>query len=468
VPRRLAQIVTPQVRMLEAYRLGKKAIDDATAHLDRDYSKLVSMQVLNADDFTMPVYFYAPDGNGWFTLTRGQVLIFMDARSWKILAWSLQPERNYNSLVIRTLMNRVCASWGLPAAWYFEQGIWKNALLVKGEAPAGWEAALSWPDAKVGWEKLGVRFVHAHRARSKPVERVGGMLQNLMEGTRGYCGRDERRDCPEVTKSAKEDAEACRVAHPSELFLSFNEWETELGAIIDRYNATCQEGDTLRGMSPDEAFEACWPKDNPPARLDANCWHLVAHYVKPVPVTTNGITFRIGAQKYVYRNERTGQDRGKTVLAWFDPECPASICVTDMNRRNPYLVERARPVDFLAAADDPVFKAEIAKAQAHSAYPKARFHVLKAKFAPNFRRNIVDTATAETAAAMREQREKSSATERQQSAQITKARAAYGRLGMAMPARDRLRPEQAEAASRLSTMLTDDEENSVRPLEEPT
>ena len=137
VPRRIAQAVIPQVKMLMPYRLGKKAIDDATAHISRDYSKLASMQVVTADDLTAPIYFYVPDGRGWYDLTRGQVLAFVDVRSWKIIAWSLQPERNYNSLVIRTLMNRVCASWGLPGGWLFERGIWKNAKLVKGRIASG-------------------------------------------------------------------------------------------------------------------------------------------------------------------------------------------------------------------------------------------------------------------------------------------------------------------------------------------
>jgi len=292
------------------------------------------------------------------------------------------------------------------------------------------------------------------------------MLQNLMEGTRGYCGRDERRDCPEVTKRAKDDVAARRVNHPGELFLSFDEWETELGNVIDRYNASSQEGDTLRGKSPNEAFESCWPHQDPPAKFDANCWHLVAHYVKPVPVTTNGITFRIGALKYNYRNERTGQDRGEMVLAWFDPECPESLCVTDMNRRNPYLVERACPVDFLAAPGDPVFEREIAKAQAHSIYPKARFHVLKARFAPTFRRNLVDAETAETAQQMQLQRQTQVAEQKQASASQGKAREAYGRLRMAMPSRERQRPEQLEAAQRLADMLSEDDAATAQRPEE--
>jgi hypothetical protein len=338
----------------------------------------------------------------------------------------------------------------LPGVWYFERGIWKIAKLVKGETPTGWNDGLSWPEAKVGWENVGVRFVHATRARSKPVERLGGLLQSLMEGVRGYCGRDERRDCPATTKRAMDEVQARRVNHPGELFLSFDEWHTELAGIIDRYNAESQDGETLRGSSPDEAFEAHWPHDNPPARMDANCWHLVAHCVKRVRVTTNGISFRVGSRKFVYRNERTGQDRGKEVLAWFDPECPESLCVTDLNRRNPYLVERSQKVDFLAEPGDPVFERELSNIAAHSAYPKARFQVLKAKFEPTFRRNLVDVETAETAGAMRHQRDTATAEQKQAGAQLAQARAAYGELG-AMPPRH-LRPESLDAAQTLKKL----------------
>lgn len=455
VPRRVLESVKHEVKQLAPYLLGKKAVDDATAHIERDYSKLVSMQIVNADDFTMPVYFYVPDGLGWYTLTRGQCLIMLDVRSWKIIAWSLQPERNYNSLTIRTLMNRVCSAWGIPSVWYFEQGIWKNSLIVKGEAPSLWNDALSWSESKLGWENLGVRFLHAIRARSKPVERVGGLLQDLMHGVRGYCGRDERHDLPLATKRAMDDVKFKRVKHPGELFLSFDEWNAQLGEIIDRYNSTSQDGEVLQGLSPEESFEQHWPHNNPPSRMDANSWHLVAHYSRPVPVTANGITFKIGSRKFTYRNERTGQDRGKTVLAWFDPECPEFLCVTDMNRKNPYLVPRSSKVDFLADADDPALQRELGLAAAHSSYPRARFHTLRAKFAPTFRRNFVDAETSEMAQEIAQQRQTITTARKQASAQIARARKAYGKIGMNLPRR--VRPGQTEAAERLAQMLNQTE-----------
>jgi hypothetical protein len=434
--RRLTASVAGDVQAIMPYFQNKKVRDDATAHVERDYSKLVSMEIVNADDFTFPVYFYVPDGKDWFALTRGQCLLMLDVRSWKIIAWSLQPERNYNSLTIRTLMNRVCSGWGIPGTWYFEKGIWKKSHVVKGTAPNGWNDAHSWLESKIGWEMLGVKFKHAIRARTKPVERVGGLLQDLMHGVRGYCGRNEKTDCPEVTKRAMDDLKFHRVNHPGELFLSFDEWHARLSQLIDRYNAASQDGKVLQGMSPDEAFEKFWPHSKPPSRLGANSWHLVAHYVRPVHVTKNGICFRIGSKSFVYRNERTGQDRGNTVLAWFDPECPEFLCVTDMNRQNPYLVERSTPVDFLADPGDPVFEREIARAASHSAYPRARYNVLKARFAPTFRRDMVDVETAGTGQEFQRLRTDKITEQKMRQSQRGQAQRFAQRTGIAVPERE--------------------------------
>jgi hypothetical protein len=427
---RLANAVKHDARIVRPHILGKKAVDNATAHIERDYANLRSMMVVTADDFTLNNYFYVPDGKGWFMLTRGQCLLMIDCRSLCIIGHSLQPERNYNSLVIRTLMNRVTRNHGLPRVWYFENGIWKNSKVVKGACPTGWSDALSWPEAETEWGRLGVRFIHAKRARSKPAELVGGKLQNFLDGKPGRCGRDERHDLPDATKRAMEAVRARRV-HPSESFLSFAEWDAELEGAIAEYNAEPQEGRILQGLSPDQAFEQFWPHDDPPARLDASCWHLGAHYVSERRVNAAGISFRIGKQGYRYFNARTGQDRDRTVKAWFDPEAPDLLGVTDLNGRNPYLVERAAPVDFLAQSNDPNFERELARVQAHNAYPRTRYRVLKTRFAQSFRKNLVDRSTAEVAQTFQARREEIVSANAQRCQRIQSVRSKAGRLGIA-------------------------------------
>lgn len=452
VNRRLFSRVHGDVKLIAPFLLGKKAIDDSTPSLRRDYSRLHSMAVLTADDFTMPVYMFVPDGKGWWILTRGQCLLMIDVRSLKIIGWSLQPERNYNSLVIRTLMNRVCRQWGLPHVWYFENGIWRNARMVKG-APREWSEGKSWGEIKPGWAQLGVKFIHAKKARSKPAELVGGLLQNLMERVPGYCGRDERRDCPEDTRRNKLAVEARRL-EPHGLFLSFDAWQDELSKLIAAYNGAMQQGTILAGMSPDQAFETCWPHNNPPARFDASCWHLLAHYVSERVVGVDGITFKIGGKSYVYRNESSSSLRGRRVLAWFDPECEEMIGVTDLNGRNPQLIQRARDVDFLAAVNgesdtNQLYQAELTKVAGHNSYPKARYHVLKATFEPTFRKNLVAPGVAHVAETFQAGREQIQSREQQRTQRANTAVRRARKLGLPTAL---VRPGDALAAEGLEMM----------------
>ena len=409
--RRLVKSVRSDVELVRPYVLGKRAIDNSLAAIERDRSGMRSMQVVTADDFTLNNYFHVPDGAGWFKMTRGQCLLVVDCRSLRILGFSLQPESNYCGLVIRSLQNKVCRQWGLPNTWYFERGIWERAKVVKNAAPPHWDVRESLAAIKSGWEGIGVKFVHATRARSKPVELVGGLLQALLDGLPGDCGRDERRELPEATKKALEAVNGHRES-PEGKFFSFQEWQEQLASKIELYNSTRQEGRILQGLSPDEAFEKYWPHDNPPTPYDANCWHLFAHYVSERQVTKDGIQFNIGNRRYRYFDERTSRDRGKQVLAWFDPECPEILGVTDLNCRNPYTVARAGTAPFAAGPDDPDYARELQRAAAHNSYPKARYQVLAAKFKPSFRTNLVDRATAEVARTF--QTERASVTEAQE------------------------------------------------------
>jgi hypothetical protein len=433
VNRRLFSAVHGDVKLIAPNLLGKKAKDDATPSLRRNYSGLHSMEVLTADDFTMPVYMFVPDGKGWWLLTRGQCLLMIDVRSLKIIGWSLQPERNYNSLVIRTLMNRTCCQWGLPRAWYFENGIWRNARMVKG-APREWSEGKSWGEIKPGWSQLGVKFIHAKKARSKPAELVGGLLQNLMERVPGYCGRDERRNCPEDTRRNKLAVEARRV-EPHGVFLSFDAWQAELGKLIESYNAAVQQRTNLPAMSPDQAFESCWPHDDPPTRFDASCWHLLAHYVSERMVGVDGITFKIGGTSYIYRDENSSALRGRKVLAWFDPECPELLGVTDLSGRNPQLIQRANAVGFLAALDHDgeagrAYQTELTKAAGHNSYPQARYHVLKAAFEPTFRKNLAAPATAHVAETFQAGREQIQQTQQVRAASVNATAKRARKLGL--------------------------------------
>lgn len=453
VNRRLFNLVHHDAKLIDPFPLGKKAIDDNTPSLERDYSRMRSMDMVTMDDFTMPVYMFVPDGKGWWILTRGQCLLSVDCRSLKIIGWSIQPERNYNALVIRTLMNQVCRQNGLPGGWYFENGMWKTAHVVKGP-PREWKEGKSFLELKPGWSQLGVKFIHAKRARSKLAELVGGKLQNLMEGCLGYCGREERKDSPKITAQNKLAVEA-RRAEPFGLFYSFDAWNEEIARLIGRYNSDPQDGKILNGLSPDAAFQQYWPHDNPPAKFGPSCWHLLAHYVSERDVGVDGIKFKIGNERYVYRDENSSALRCKKVLAWFDPECPELLGVTDLNGRNPVLVQRALPVDFRAAQDTDGelgqrYQEELAKVAGHNSYPKARYHIIKANFEQTFRGNLVAPGTANVAETFEAGREQIQKREQEKARQASTTAKRAQKLGLRPSL---VRPGDDEAARGLEMML---------------
>jgi hypothetical protein len=396
VPARLREAVKYDVANLIPYHRGPRAVDEATASISRHYNGIWAMRVLMADDFTLPVYFWIPDGNGGFLATRGQCLLVMDFRTLRVLGYCLMPDKQYNSQAIRTVFTRVFAERGLPQILYLERGIWKTSRLITGRRRAlqplrEEQMPMNWAECETGLGQFGIKFIHAIRARSKPIERVGGLLQDLMEGEQGYCGRDERRDCPERTRLALLDVASRRV-HPSKHFYSQEQWEARLHQIVERYNAAPQNGKQLNGLSPDQAFEQLQNTDDPVTRFDGRCRYLLAHHRLPVEVKQDGIIFRLCGQTYRYFGEETSAWRGHQMIAWFNPELPEVLTVTDKEHRNAFTVARSDDVSAMAAltGETDSLSRELARAQAHNARPKTLYRVLSVKFRENVRSIVID------------------------------------------------------------------------------
>lgn len=375
VPTKIRDAVGSEIELLRRMKLHQKAASDLVPHMTRTYEALSSCQVFNADDVTLPVYSYVPNQDGWFDLVRGQCLLFIDLRSLKIIGWSFQQDRNYSSLVIRTLCTRIFSELCVPKFLHFESGVWKNATLIAGRNSDG---AVPFGEVVQGLKEFGVEFNNSHRPRAKPVERVIGLLQDLMEGEPGYCGRDERRDLPAHTKKAMDDVKFHR-RHPSELFFSFEQWHDRLAEIIAVYNATPQQGRILDDISPDDAFDKFMDHDDPPLQLGPELRHLLAHHKEEREVKTSGLQFKVGKNLFRYYGPELAHMVGRRVLAWFDPENPDHLAVTDLDRRNPILVPRAVDVPAMArlTGGSEILESETARAQSQMAHLRARYNVVK-------------------------------------------------------------------------------------------
>ncbi len=377
VPASVMDAIAPEVEILTVMHRGPRAFDAIKGHVTRSYDGISSLQCISGDDFTMNTYFYVPDGKGWFELTRGQVILFIDFRSLRILGCALEPRKSYSSLTIRSLCTHVFGEFGVPQVLYFERGIWKTATLLKGKTePVGFT------EISQGLREFGVTFKHAIRPRTKVVERIGGMFQDIAEAEPGYCGRDERRDAPESLRKQMAEVEARKV-HPSKYFYSLDQWNQRIGQVVNQYNAEPQQGHILAGMSPDQAFEAHMSKDNPPMQFSASLRYLLAHDKRLAQVTTNGVNIQVGKTKFNYRGQEIAHLVGREVLAWFDPENPESIVVTDTDRTNPICVARSQnpnALESLIAPKSGALGRELSRIEGQASYMKTRFNVVKAKF----------------------------------------------------------------------------------------
>jgi len=449
-PTRIRDAIKHEIEMMDDIHHGPRQDKLNGAHLLRDWSGVAPMDWLCADDVTLEVYFYIPDGKGWFTLMRGQCLLMIDTRTLRVLGFALHAETNYNARLIRTLITKTCDEHGLPRkGFYFENGIWKSRIL-KGDAEAG---PCSWGEMELGLRALGLQFRHSQLPRSKPVERVIGAIQDLCEGEPGYVGRDEMHEKFERVQKAKLLVAAQKV-HPAEHFYSFEQWEARLGVICEQYNATRQDGKMTCGLSPDDAFERFEKCDDPPTKLPPGCRYLLSHHMRPLRVTSNGVTLRFGKQVYNYRNEQTGRLRGQQVLAWFNPELPEIITITDTNRENPFAVGRTQEVPAMDASEE-LLAQEMERINAHMSYGRTRYRTLKAKYSVPFRRTIADADTVnlgvEIATQQQATQERVAAEQKKQ----VRARKTFSRLGMNAPRE--IRPGQMEAAERLNELLNDEE-----------
>ena len=442
VPASVMDSIAPEVEILTVMHRGPRAFDSIRGHVTRSYDGISSLQCVSGDDFTMNTYFYVPDGNGWFDLTRGQVILFIDFRSLRILGWALEPRKSYSSLTIRSLCTHIFGAYGVPQVLYFERGLWKSATLLKGKTDP-----FDFTEISQGLREFGVQFKHAIRPRTKVVERIGGMFQAIAEAEPGYCGRDERRDAPESLRKQMAEVETRKV-HPSKYFYSLDQWNQRIEELVEQYNTEAQQGHILAGLSPDQAFEKHISQDNPPMQFFAGLRYLLANDKRLARVTLNGVTIQIGKVKFNYRSQEIAHLVGREVLAWFDPENPESITITKPDRTEPITVARSEnpnALESLIAPDSGTLGRELSRIEGQAAHMKTRFNVVRAKF-PLPARLLLGAAQKlelgeEIAAQKNELKEKTTRRQRQRSQANNFAQ----RTGIAVPerAQENLRPDDA-------------------------
>ena len=397
VPNAIRAALMHKVRMVDEQVHGPHCAKMAGAYLDRDADAINAGDWFQGDDTTLPVYIHNEKDPR--KPTRGQFLMMVDVRTCFILGYVQIADKAYNGRDVRNLITTVHDRWGLPRqGFYFENGIWR-AKTVKG--------GIAWAETEAGLvSELNLRFQHAQEGRAKIVERVFGLLQNYCERFPGYVGREERHDCYE--RIQKNLAAVRSGTLPSiEALMTQEELCEMLDWAIEQVNNDAQNGKYLNGLTPEEAYLKNFGSE-PMVQLGRTTRYLLADSFEKVKIGRNGITIRRGKDTFIYKSEKTGELKGKDVLAWFSPENPEVLCVTDLNKKNPFTVERAQSVPLMNAAPE-LLAQELARNEAHNTYGKRIFKAVKQRFPDEyrermFRPNIVDEDTAELGLEMEYQR----------------------------------------------------------------
>lgn len=389
VPHTVRRAVGADLVQMIQRNQGPRASRLGGAWTDRDWSGIEPADWWVGDDLTPPVYFWDESQENPQPM-RGQLLMLADAKTDYVLGWVLLSSRNYSARAIRSLIIRCHDEHGLPrCGFHFENGIWKQSRMLTGQA--GEADAVTAEETEKGLGEFGCRFIHATTPGQKTIERVFGLLQNRMEDLPGYCGRDERRDCPEKTRRHLLEVQAGH-AHPSKYFLEKKALMEEFGRIVDAHNAEphSQRARKIPGQAPAAAYGLRRTEDI--THLGEHGRYLLATHRVPVKVTKQGIRLRSSLGGGLYRNEHTGPLIGRTVLAWVDADAPEAITITTLDRQEPRLVELAHEPRALGA-EAWELRSAVESRRSHMGYGDALYRIVSGGRGRTFRPLVLDHAS---------------------------------------------------------------------------
>src|SRR5207247_9218197 len=91
VPHTVRKLIRHEVPMLQDFMRGPRKVGLNGAYYERDISELHAGDIDSSDDATFPNYWWEENPDGTLWVGRGQVLIWIDVRTWYIYGFALIP-----------------------------------------------------------------------------------------------------------------------------------------------------------------------------------------------------------------------------------------------------------------------------------------------------------------------------------------------------------------------------------------
>jgi hypothetical protein len=403
-PRAIRRQVAKEITALKQHHVRPHFNSNNVAPMTRDWSNVYAQDIYECDDKTLDVLCRVTVEDNGVQVDkeiRCQFLPMIDVKSGYVLDFVLIGESNYNSISVRTLINRVCKKYGLPNSFSFERGLWKNGKLLGNNATGK-------PFAEVEnfARRIGVMIHHAlpGRARTKIVETVIRLLDRKMYGWPGYIGKDEMH---QKFERARENG-----------LWTFDELFTHLVEAVADYNNTPSNSIVKDGyLTPNEVWKECRRKDErgqivPAVKIPAQFEYLLAEHCAEVTVRDYGVKTSIGREQFQFHSAELVDFmsglQGQKVKLWFDPGNTDSAVVTDLKEERFFPVTRVpnSPAHAVTPADFQMFAAASAPYRTYMRQVRQHYSDLKATYIPPFRATVVDVVSQVKAQARSEAKTK--------------------------------------------------------------
>lgn len=362
VPKSVMEAVRFPVQVLCKWKLGERGYNSMRARVNLSAAPLSPMMVISGDDLTPDCYYGVEVAPGKDRMVRGQILLFIDFATLRIIGYVISPAPSYNSLMILGEMTRIFRDIGVPAGVQFEKNIWE-AHIVQGRSKTA--PSLSQTERESRFEQMGIKFTYTTSPQGKArTERVIRFVQEAFRAEPGSCGSDEKVTCPEETRRRIERVNRGELRARDAGFHDLASFGARFAEICRTYNATAQEGKILNGLSPDAAFEQFFDPEFLPTKFTPELEHLLTYHDEEVKVTINGIRLPFGKGVY-YKDETMNLNRyqGQTVkvhlpiLEWSENGLPDRLIVSHGKDHFPVYRETiVSPVEWLFDPNYPGLK----------------------------------------------------------------------------------------------------------------
>lgn len=343
---------------------GRRTLRKLVGGVTRDAENVHTMDRWAADDWTSNIEVIFVNRDGSVSLIQPQIITVMDFASRKWVGWAFSNDKAPTARLVNKAIKDAFLRHDVPHKLFLENGfVFGKSLNVNGKVDGQGRTIVA------GLAKYGCAIHHFDKmspTSKGELEKSFDLAQRLMERHPGYTGRLQMLDASEdfkreqrLIRSGKVDASKYRY--------TFEQFARVLSDIAEQYNAAPQHGH-LRGLSPNEAFEALKDPANPPIKFTNELLWMLSNEHYRVPVGAGGVTVRHYGQKIQVRGGRLPDYIGEELWALVDDDDDSMVTFMSLDYGEVFTVaacQRPAAYESQIITSSSILAAELGKIHEH-------------------------------------------------------------------------------------------------------